>query len=139
MFVCAEGIFKFKAKQWVTKKIFGSSILFPSRVIGLCQNLGIYNIFCDEARDKLSKWIMCFWKISKQIFECNPKKEKSALKKILGVELFLYLKSWIRNIGRSCHYPAHVQPVPPHHVIFFWLFHELKGQKVSKYLNYRSH
>ena len=76
MFVCVEGIFKLKAKQRVTKKLCGSSKIVPWRVIVLRESLGIYSIFCDEARGKLTKWIMRFWKVSKKNLWVQSKETK---------------------------------------------------------------
>lgn len=82
MFVCVEGIFKLKAKQRVTKKLCGSSKIVPWRVIVLRESLGIYSIFCDEARGKLTKWIMRFWKVSKKNLWVQSKETKElSLKK----------------------------------------------------------
>lgn len=55
MFVCAEDIFRWKARQRGTQKRFGSSNICPCCVVVLHESLGVYNVFCDEARGKISK------------------------------------------------------------------------------------
>lgn len=127
MFVCVEGIFKLKAKQRVTKKLCGSSKIVPWRVIVLRESLGIYSIFCDEARGKLTKWIMRFWKVSKKNLWVQSKETKELSlkkkkKKSSGWSCFCISDPGSGILEDWCHYPAHTQPAQLHHVMFFWLF-----------------